>query len=167
MYDRFYVILSGSVAVLVAEEKKVMMSDMEFLSYLTKLKSLSEKEMLRKCLESNPHFISTDNEAEIHKIACKRLPTLFRKSSVIRSKNVATSNNPPTLIELEGRSEPKALLDIQNVEHFLDTIKPDLKETTPKEDRKLFKIWRYSNVISLTVGDYFGEKAMQYANLKR
>ena len=81
MYDSFYVILKGEIAVLVPVEKNMMMTDLEFYKYISNLRNKSEFEMIKLCIDSNPGFMSLDKEFGLLKTG-----GILRKSTISNPK---------------------------------------------------------------------------------
>ena len=51
--EKFYIILQGKVGVLIPSEKRVRMTEAEYVKYLAKLKKLNESELYQKTIRLN------------------------------------------------------------------------------------------------------------------
>ena len=185
MYDKFYVILKGEVAILVPQEKLVMMTDHEFWKFIKKLKTFSEDEIIKRCIESNPSICLVDIEFEILKKSnllksgTYYKPTNVNFSNFIPEKKVQAKSNEKKVEaksnekKVEAKSndtKPKIEKELKiSVKQYLEKLHPE--EKGDKDDlfleRKPYKIWVYSHVVTLKTGDYFGEKAITSISHKR
>jgi CRP-like cAMP-binding protein len=60
--DKFYILLSGKLAILVAKDVRMRMDEQDYVKHLLKLKSVGENEILTKTIQVNRHIYPVDEE---------------------------------------------------------------------------------------------------------
>jgi CRP-like cAMP-binding protein len=62
--EKFYIILKGSVDILIAKERKVRTSEFEYMTYLATLKKYYETEIYHRCLQINQQTFNVEFEED-------------------------------------------------------------------------------------------------------
>jgi len=63
--DKFYIILKGSVDILIAKERKVRTSEFEYMTYLATLRKYHETEIYQRCMHINQQTFNVEFEEDI------------------------------------------------------------------------------------------------------
>ena len=133
--DKFYIILKGSVSIIIVEEKYVNLTSEEYSNYLKKLKINKEYALIRLVF-TYPNHITADQDIlkEIH----QDLPEQSNK------QNLYINNN------INERISAK---------EYVERIEPEI-DNDSEEERIKVKIATYKIVANLKEGDTFGEIAL-------
>ena len=185
--DDFYIILNGIVGIFVPILKDYYMTEEEFILHLLKLRKNGQKELIQNCLRQNAfscslpyeHFddllydlnnnktkggIFIDSELILNKAqeVCKYILTEEYKIKLIK-------NEPEAFINENDVNE--------KIKNISEQIKKELKETSKDKNntrikkilgnKKIMRIYKYEMVRKLTIGDTFGELALENKNNKR
>ena len=185
--DDFYIILNGIVGIFVPMLKEYYMTEEEYILHLLKLRKNGQKELIQNCIRQNAfscplpyeHFddllfdlnnnktkggIFIDSELILSKAkeVCKYILTKEYKIKLIK-------NEPEKFINENDVND--------NIKNASDQIKNELKEINKDKNavkikkilgnKKIMKIYKYEMVRKLTVGDTFGELALENKNNKR
>ena len=156
--DKFYIILKGSVSILIPKSIDVAMSEYEYVYYLLQLKLNNEFSLLKKVVSLNKHIFHL-GEYEIEKIKKNLSLKNSRKSSRL------------TLNLLDEYFSKSLNLNSSNVvsissSQYLKNLNPVFDDNFINEKR-IVSIFEYSKIVSLKSGDKFGEIALSSINRTR
>ena len=153
--DKFYVILKGSINILIPQDVKLMMSEEEYIVYLAKLKVNNEIELFNRCMLNNkniypinPEFFEEENKM-----------TIFKSKKGVIKKDTQINSNLKRFVE-KYSSESINNQNVDLSEKYIKDLEPRYLNSL-KSDKKEVTIWKYHNVLSLSSGEYFGEVALQ------
>ena len=185
--DYFYIILNGLVGVFVPMLKEYYMTEEEFMLYLLNLRKNGQKELINYCLRQNAFSFSLPYEQfdellnDLNKKRTKGGVFIDSELVLIKAKEVMKfikseeyKQNSIKILPEKYTSENDVSLDIKDMN---EKINNDLKENVDNNDilklkkitgnRKKMKIYKYEMVRHLTMGDTFGELALESKNNKR
>ena len=149
--EKFYVILKGSVSILMPSEIEVIMTLTDLLIFLSKLRDKNELELIKNVMESNQQYLSTINR--------KILETNdMRSFRVMKSINEETIKNYS--LKMGDNDENIGLED------YINELKPCTKEQI-QEEKYSFVIYEYNLVKTLFSGEIFGDSSMTSVMNKR
>ena len=133
--DKFYIILKGSVAIVITQEINIEMSQREYIIHLEKLRYFKEYYLL-ECI------LAYDNKIEIN----SELHDLIKDEIYLETKNkkIGDKNN--------------SIPDI-NAQKFVERVEPFIDKNS-KEPKISVRIPIYKIVATLKTGDTFGEVAL-------
>lgn len=137
----FYIILKGTVSVLIPKETKHQLTPDEYLTHLYFLNQINEYELLSKTVNSNKSVYNVD----ITNPSCPIIRNLTNKSP--------------------ANSEPRPIRS-ETVEEYISNMMP----ISLQEDKSIYpylSIWIYQKVINLGEGRTFGEQALISKNSLR
>jgi CRP-like cAMP-binding protein len=130
--DKFYLIFSGSVGVLIPNSYTKKMTPEEFMGYLINLYDLKEYDLIHKSINSNR----------------KILDSSFKKQILEMEKNCQNITN------LSNYKSEEI-----NMNDYIDRLIP--KETSNINECMEFTLWKYIKVIDLEEGKSFGDVALK------
>ena len=130
--DKFYLIFSGSVGVLIPNSYTKKMTPEEFMGYLINLYDLKEYDLIHKSINSNR----------------KILDSSFKKQILEMEKNCQNITN------LSNYKSEEI-----NMNDYIDRLIP--KETSNTNECMEFTLWKYIKVIDLEDGKSFGDVALK------
>ena len=175
--DKFYMIFTGNVAVIIPKERKVKMTISEYIKYLKKLMILKEYGLIEKIIDKNFDIVFNEEISEIKH-------NLFDISNIQKLK----------LKRAETRSytNPKKIFPVENIkiEDYINRIKPELnkkdineikekeneekkekeeEKEKDKEEEKEYNILIYDYIIITELKSYstFGDVALSTFSHKR
>jgi CRP-like cAMP-binding protein len=154
--EQFYVILQGSVDILVAKDLKMMMSEEEYVHYLEKLDFYEEYHLINNCVTANRSVFPFDiKQANSSKTVKKQF--ISRRSVVIKD-----------FISILSELDRDKIYSI-DYQGYIDRIKPiHNKEKVTKDTRLIeVRVWQYYHVLNMKTGGYFGDSALLSIDQKR
>ena len=169
--DKFYIIIRGSVSIIIPKEINVKMSEIEYLNYLILLRINNELDLLSKVLVKNKNtYLFDDNEIDqVIKRKNKLSNDLQRKiSNYLNSKDdKELFENIKNLVKFDNQKS-KGNLQI-STENYNQNTKPvfELEEEDNKFERKKVILFEYNKITTLITGDKFGDIALSAYNRKR
>jgi CRP-like cAMP-binding protein len=164
--DKFYIILKGSVSILIPKLVEVKLSESEYLSYLTNLKINDENDLLVKVIQLNKKIFKTDEEI-IEKFLKRQgfvNKGMIRKNSEVMhiSKDLADTIKSMLSKDYLKSNKPFCI----STDGYIDRLKP--KTITSFEgERQYVSVFDYNKILSLGTGNKFGEIALSSTNKKR
>ena len=165
--SKFYVILRGSVSILIPKEIDVLMSESEYLNYLIQLRTNKEKDLFSKVKEKNKNtFFFGEIEKEFL-MKEKNLPSGFNRKMTNNFKFTQIKDLAETLINLM-KSNIQNSTEVVSIstENFIERLKPLFDEDF-KGERKKVTIYEYYKIVSLHTGNKFGDRALSAIDKKR
>ena len=169
--DKFYIIIRGSVSIIIPKEINVKMSEIEYLNYLILLRINNELDLLSKVLVKNKNtYLFDDNEIDkLIKRKNKLSNDLQRKIyNYLNSKDdKELFENIKNLVKFDNQKS-KGNLQI-STEKYIQNTKPvfELEEEDNKFERKKVILFEYNKITTLITGDKFGDIALSAYNRKR
>jgi CRP-like cAMP-binding protein len=157
--DSFYIILKGSVAVLVPHETHIKMSERDYIRYLVKLKKYREEDLYFKCLLQNKttYPIPDDNlEKYLWTIIDIGKPSLSTRA-------ICKDSAQECLDYLAERVDYKRI----TVDEYLDIFKLDLEQYETAAEINTVMLYEYNHVTNLEIGEKFGDIALDGKSQKR
>ena len=140
--DKFYIILKGSVAIVITQEINIDMTEKEYINHIEKLRYYKEYNILES-------IISYDNKIEIE-------PNLLDKIKDEIYLEPSYNKN------IKKKNEEK---EVTNPQQFVLRAEPVIDKNS-KEMRINVKIPIYKIVATLKTGDTFGEVALSKADIE-
>lgn len=154
--EKFYVILEGSVDIIVAKDIKMDMTEDEFMSYLEKLYFYEEFFLLNNCLNSNRKTLKYEFKQG------RGVKAVFKRSRTTRAFNIS---------DFGMFFKEKNIDNIYKTDYndYIERLKPIHNTDKLTKETKLmeFNVWQYYHVLKLNSGQYFGETALLSADLRR
>ena len=154
--EQFFVILQGSVDILVAKDLKMVMTEEEYVHYLEKLDFYEEYHLVNNCVTANRSVFPFDiKQANSSKTV---------KKQFISRRSVVFKDFMSILSELDR--DKIHSIDYQG---YIDRIKPiHNKEKVTKDTRLIeVRVWQYYHVLNMKTGGYFGDSALLSIDQKR
>ena len=145
--DKFYLILQGSISVIVKKEIQIEMTEYEYYLYLKNLKNYSENELIEDNLKLNK--FQYDNIKMKNYIEGEIEYKIQRDEKII---------NYPEI--------DKGKLKLCNSENYINRILPIVNKENDLIQKKKLKLFIYYHVINLKEGNTFGDIALS-GNFKR
>ncbi len=145
--DKFYLILQGSISVIVKKEIQIEMTEYEYYLYLKNLKNYSENELIEDNLKLNK--FQYDNIKMKNYIEGEIEYKIQRDEKII---------NYPEI--------DKGQLKLCNSENYINRILPIVNKENDLIQKKKLKLFIYYHVINLKEGNTFGDIALS-GNFKR
>ena len=136
--DKFYLLFSGSVSVLIPNSYNKKMTSEEFMGYLINLYDLKEYDLIHKSINSNRKILDSSFTKQILEME-KHCQDIKKLSNY--------SNEEITINE------------------YIDRLIP--KETTNSNESMEFTLWKYIKIIDLEEGKSFGDVALKDNYSKR
>jgi CRP-like cAMP-binding protein len=151
--EKYYIILKGSVSILIAKDIKMDLTEEEFFKFVKKLISNNEAEILYKTIIHNVNVFPNVCEMAYQKSTdgLKTIRQMSTKNSFINKIITVTD-----LVENPHLS----------LEDYINLNLPNINEKDKKE-RKQTTVFKYFNVVTLKAGDTFGEVALTSTSQKR
>ena len=145
--DKFYLILQGSISVIVKKEIQIEMTEYEYYLYLKNLKKYSENELIEDNLKANKfHYDNIKMKNFIENEIEYKIP---REEKQI---------NYPEI--------DKEQLKLCNSENYINRILPIVNNDNDLIKKKKLSLFIYYHVIDLKEGNTFGDIALS-GNFKR
>ena len=145
--DKFYLILQGSISVIVKKEIQIEMTEYEYYLYLKNLKKYSENELIEDNLKANKfHYDNIKMKNFIENEIEYKIP---REEKQI---------NYPEI--------DKEQLKYCNCENYINRILPIVNKDNDLIKKKKLSLFIYYHVIDLKEGNTFGDIALS-GNFKR
>jgi hypothetical protein len=151
--EKYYIILKGSVSILIPKDMKMDLTEEEFFKFIKKLISNNETEILYKTLIHNINVFPN-----VYEMTNQKSSDSFRAS-----RQMSVRNSFPNKIITESDLEENPNF---STEEYINMNLPVINEKDKKE-RKQATIFRYFNVVTLKAGDTFGEVALTSSSQKR
>jgi CRP-like cAMP-binding protein len=190
--DKFYIILKGSVKVLIPKERRIKTSESEYMFYLKTLLKYKEYYLIENLIEANKYFFTPEfkdfvafykKEVENFAIQTEAL-SRRRKSYIIRDINSHRKMpmRKKSTVECLNPFESKYLLkptEMVSAEEYAKrfVVYNDYTEEESRAgeyDHFLHKVklvsvivYEYHPIAFLKTGETFGEAALETENLKR
>ena len=177
----FYIILKGTIAILVPKFTEYYMNEEDFLMHLFKLKRYNQNELIIRCLRQNSLFFSIPNENFddfLKNFQNKSYSLLYKKKIINEAKELYKYINSEEYINNKDKKiniTPEkyiSLLDIddnvkKNTEKlkYMNNLKLEFEKSD--EDKKLVMIPNFEIVSEFNTGYSFGELALEHLNKKR
>ena len=176
----FYIILKGTIGILVPKYFEYYMNEEDFIIHLIKLRKYNQNELIIQCLRQNSLIFSipTEKFEELLNDINKKKLFSTRKSILKETKELykylksEEYNNYCTKTINISPEEYISLLEVnetvkQNTERLMHLHKLKIPMDKQDEDKKLAKIPNYELVSKFTTGDTFGELALENLSKKR
>jgi CRP-like cAMP-binding protein len=157
--DRFYIILRGRVSVLVAEENTINLSELEYISYLLRLKKYGENEILLKSISIN-HGIYKSISEEFDKFLRDRECDI---NKLLKSLPFEIVKEYEDTVSYLNHARGK---DRITVNEYIKRISVEIDKVN-KPERKTLTIYVYNNLLELSEGDKFGDFSLTFDLKKR
>ena len=178
--DDFFIILKGTIAILVPKYFEYYMDEEDFIIHLIKLRRYNQNELIIQCLRQNSLTFSIPTEKfedllndinkkklfSYRKPILKEIKELYKYLKSEEYKNYCTKTiniSPEDYISLLEVNETVR----QNTERLRYLHKLKIPVDKKDEDKKLTKIPNYELVSKFTTGDTFGELALENISKKR
>ena len=150
--DQFYIIIKGKVSVFIPIETKIMISEEEYLQYLSRLKKFNENEIFDQMISKKIFYIKGKDVEKI------------KSDSISKCKNILCSQSTNHNSNQEN-----------NFDKFQKTVIPLLYEERIKpivssddySNKKEVILINYFKLKSLHRGDYFGQTGLAFSPSKR
>jgi len=178
--DDFYIILKGTIGILVPKYFEYYMDEEDFIMHLIKLRKYNQNELIIQCLRQNSlsFSIPTEKFEDLLNDINKKKLFSTRKSILKGTKELykyLKSEEYYNFCEKTINISPEdyiSLLEVnETVKNNTERLKYLQKLKIPvdkkDEDKKLAKIPNYELVSKFTTGDTFGELALENLSKKR
>lgn len=139
----FYLILHGSVSVLIPNSVKLQLSLDDYMRYLNILLCLKENDLFNMAIESNK---------EVYNV-------------IVDENKTYKQNTPNPLYFSDYNTGSKLSINYDSCEEYLQLIMPQVKHIESYHPTVV--VWVYHKVVELKEGDTFGETALLSRNLLR
>lgn len=164
--DKFYIILKGSVSILIPKLIETKLSESEYLSYLTNLKMYDENDLLIKVIQLNKKIFRTDEELIdrfLKKQGTVNKGVIRKNSSTLRiSTDLAETIKSMLKPDLYKSNKPFSISTTNYIQRFKPTLISNIEE-----ERQNVIVYEYNKILTLKTGDKFGEIALSSNNKKR
>ncbi len=158
----FYVILSGTVSVLVPKVISIIMTEKQYLKHLKKLHYYKEKHLLERTYFNNCLLYPNIKLDQITKEDIKKKKKKKHKEEEDYHNNIYINNN--------NEEEEEKYLDFESEDFTLEKYISEINASDIKEEKYEsieVKIVGYYKVIDLNQGSSFGEIALINENQQR
>ncbi len=164
--EKFYIILKGSVSILVPKLFEVKLSESEYLSYVNNLIVNDENDLLAKVIHFNKKIFKTDEEI-IDKFLKRQVSVnkgMIRKNTDIVQISTDLADTIKNMFSKDHLKNNKSLCISSN--YYVETLKPVII-TSSDGERQTVSVFDYHKILSLGTGKTFGEIALSSTNKKR
>ena len=186
--EDFYIILNGVVGIFVPMLKEYYMTEEEFMLYLLKLRKNGQKDLIHHCLRQNSLIFSIPYENFddlLYDLSNnKSREGVFADSEYVKreAREICRYINTEEYKQNLIKTDPEKYMSGNDVSSKIKDMNKKIKEDLKKNNensinskksrnllgrRKKMKIYKYEMVRYLTVGDTFGELALENKNSKR
>lgn len=186
--DKFYLILKGTISVLITKSEKFIIEHEDYLLYLIGLKIYNQNELLEKTLKENKNIYDyTERQIEdvlkyikscsLHTAEIQNYHAL---KSPMRRQSIYFDNSRILDLVLERRKDlfrlirnSEELSSKSSVENYCKRILPQICNQGNKQIYELSRyrkevcLFVYQEIIQLRDGDKFGDIALNFQNQKR
>ncbi len=153
--DEMLLIIKGSVTIFKIKDRKVKMSEDEFIHFLSKLKLHKEEYLFDKIVESNKLTFDinlTDRSLDNHESWRRsKFKSSAKLNTMIENNKIVYKNNEPNEVTSE-----------EFMEKFAIYLRP-----VAISERKIVNIWEYEFLKKITTGDRLGEKDLEMNSYER
>ena len=182
--NEFYIILKGTIGILVPKYDEYYMDEEEFILYLLKLRKYNQNELIIQCLRQNALNFSIHNERfddllyNLQNKKPKDRLLIFTKKVIKKAREVYDyinseefTFNKNNIINISPEEYISSLEVDENIKintnklNYLKKLNIDFD--SKDEDKKLVKIPNYEMVSKFGEGETFGELALEHLNKKR
>lgn len=170
--EKFYIILKGSVNVIIYKELEIKMTYEDYISHLKRLKELKEYVLMKKIIKINTNVIkeanvnyilSLDETEEERNITIQNSLNLFKHCNSYHSYNSYNSWN-----------SNNNTMEVISANDYIQRSFPQVLNKNNKGDNDVntknsydITLWVYFNLCSLGIGKTFGDIALSNPNCVR
>ena len=166
---KFYLILKGSISVMIIKENKIRLNYYEYIVHLVKLYAIGEVELMKKIIKANKNIFDI-NESEI-------IGFVERYNQKIEKETDLNKNYLFNFDEIDIKNITEILNDIyfeieqvfNDANEYINIIFPfNIKEKDFENfNEKQLIIYSYFEITKSYPGEFFGEIALEKKGVKR
>jgi CRP-like cAMP-binding protein len=158
--DNFYIILKGTVAVLVPHESYARMSEIDYIKYLCKLRKHGEEDLYLRCIQQNKMtYPIPDDDVEKYLVQ-----VIQAEKPSLMTRALCRYTAEKFLNFLDEKVDRSCKI---TVESYLNIFRPEIDDYDSLTEIHNVLLYEYNEVTTLEMGEKFGDIALDVKSQKR